>query len=142
MGGVKAKIAFPNLKRLLKDEKISINKAELVITNIGEELAKYPVPPRLTIQGVNASGALVLMPDDPYFTNPTYWGGTYDAEKKEYKFRITRYINDIIKKDNFKPYFYLVAAEAAANANRLILGGAEPADLSSKLRLDLYYTEH
>jgi hypothetical protein len=141
MGGVKTKISFPNLKKL-KERKIVINKAELVITDIGEDLSVYPSPLKLTIQGVNPSGTLVLLPDDQFFTNQTYWGGGYDATKKEYKFRITRYIEDIIQRDNFKPYIYLVTTEAAANANRLLLGGTNPDNISSKLRLDIYYTEY
>jgi hypothetical protein len=82
------------------------------------------------------------LPDDPYFTNAAYWGGGYDATNKEYRFRITRYIQDIILNDNFEPSIYLVIEGAASNVNRLILGGTKPDDASSRLRLEVYYTEY
>ena len=141
MGGVKTKITFPNLKAL-KDKKMVINKAELVITNIGEEPHLYPVPTRLGIQGINSSGTVVYIPDDAVFTNTAYWGGSYNASAKEYRFRITRYIQEIILRDNFQPAVYLVAEGSAAYANRLLLGGTDPEERASRLRLEIYYTEY
>ena len=142
-GGVKTKITFPYLKSL-KDKKIIINKAELVITNIEEDatLSKYPAPVRLNMYGVNKKGENVVLPDAPIFVSSAYWGGTYDAAKKEYRFRLTRYIQDMILNDNFRPYIYLVIDGAASNVNRLKLSGTNPVDLSSRLRLEVYYTEH
>jgi hypothetical protein len=142
-GGVKTKITFPYIKHL-KDKKIVINKAELVITNIEDDiiLSNYPSPNRLSMYGINPVGNDVRLPDDPYFTNNAYWGGTYDSKTKEYRFRITRYIQDIIQNEKFEPYIYLVAEGAASNANRLVLGGTNPENASSKLRLEVYYTEY
>jgi len=136
MGGVKTKITFPNLKAL-KDKRMVINKAELIITNIGEDLHLYPPPTRLTIYGVNAAGTNVFIRDD----GTSYFGGNYDATKKEYRFRITRHVQDIILRD-LQPSIYLVVAGAAANPNRLILNGTHPNNGTSRLRLEIYYTEY
>jgi hypothetical protein len=140
MGGIKTKISFPNIKAF-KDKRVVINKAELVITNMGEDLHLYPNPNRLGIQGVNSSGKLVTMPD-AITGNATYFGGSYDVKTKEYKFRITRYIQELIQRDNYQPFIYLVPEGAAAYASRLILSGTNPAELSTRLRLDIYYTEY
>ncbi|MDR2970331.1 MAG: DUF4270 domain-containing protein [Bacteroidales bacterium] len=147
MGGIKTKISFPYLKKTFENKKIVINKAELVITNIGEkeELSLYPPPIRLGVQGLNASGITVVLPDDESFTSTSYWGGIYNEETNEYRFRITRYIQDIILRDNFKPYINLVVRGAAANANRLLVRGTNPlnpSDTASRLRLELFYTEY
>ena len=137
MGGVKTKIAFPHIKAF-KDMNVIVNKAELVISNIGEDLILFPPPPRLNIQGVNKKGELVVLPD----ANTTYWGGSYNATTKEYRFRITRYIQNIILHDNYEPFVYLVADRAAADAYRLILSGTHPNQASSRLRIEVFYTEY
>jgi len=145
-GGVKTKITFPYIKEL-KEKKVVINKAELVITCIEEDatLSKYPPPVQLSMYGVNPSGETVRLPDDPYFTNYPYWGGncvTTKAGTKEYRFRVTRYIQNIIQNDKFEPFIYLVAEGAASSAHRLILGGTNPENTSARLRLEVYYTEY
>jgi len=142
MGGVKTKIAFPNIKvfKKINEGKIVINKAELVITNIGEDLDLYPNPVRLNIQAVNPSGKLVIIPD-AITGSSTYFGGGYDEKSKQYRFRITRYIQSIIQKEDYQPFIYLVADGAAAYANRLILNGTKPTD-GPRLRLEIYYTEY
>jgi len=143
LGGVKTKIEFPHLKAL-KNKKILINKAELVITNIGEDLHLYPSPTRLGIQGVNRKGDVVFLPDQ--YVDVAYFGGSYNSTTKEYRFRITRYVQNLILKDDFKPYIYLVATGAAANANRLLFSGTKFTDgyfnKAQQLRLELYYTEY
>jgi len=136
-GGIQTKITFPHLKAL-KEKKMVINKAELVITNIGEDLSVFPPPTRLTIRGVNPSGKFVFLPDD---VDATYFGGSYDETKKEYRFRITRYIQDVILRDRFEPYIYLVVRDAPINPHRLLLKGTDTLE-SSRLRLELYYTEY
>ena len=137
LGGIKTKISFPHLKTL-KDKRVVINKAELVISNIGDELSIYPPPTRLTLQGVNPLGTLVFLPDD---VDATYFGGSYDETKKEYRFRITRYIQDVILRDRFEPFIYLAVRDAPINPHRLLLKGTDTLE-SSRLRLELYYTEY
>ena len=138
MGGIKTKITFPYLKTL-KNKNIVINKAELVITNIGENSEWYPAPNRLTIQAVNKQEKIIFLPDDAIYTSDAYWGGT--IKNNEYRFRITKYIQDIILRDNLQPYIYLVTNRAAADANRLVLKGTDTV-LDARLRLELYYTEY
>jgi len=144
MGGVKTKVAFPSIKALkeINGGKIVINKAELVITNIGENLDLYPTPTRLGIQGVNkSSGNLVIIPD-AITGGANYYGGEYNASKSEYRFRITRYLQDIIWKGNYEPYIYLVTEGAAAYPYRLVFKGTNTADITKRLRLEVYYTEY
>jgi len=143
MGGVKTKITFPHLKSL-KDKRIVINKAELVLSvDKTEELTLYPPPSNLGLQAKNMKGDLVFVPDELW--GGGYFGGNYNSDKKEYRFRITRYVQDMILRNNYEPYLYLVASGAAAFANRVVLYGHEPQNLmdkSSRLRLEIYYTEY
>jgi len=141
MGGIKTKITFPYIKAF-KDKRMVINKAELVISIFDTDLTLFPPPARLFLTGINSSGVNVRIPDEDIFASAAYFGGTYDAAKKEYRFRVTRYIQDIILRNNFEPSIYLVVNGAAANAYRLILNGTAPQDLSKRLRLEIYYTEY
>jgi len=145
MGGIKTRIEFPNIEAFneIHDGKIVINKAELVITNIGENLEKYPNPARLGIQAVKKTSGELVTILDALTGNSNYFGGSYDDKRKEYRFRITRYIQNIIQKKNYEPFIYLVTEGAAAYANRLVLKGTgtDTTDVS-RLRLEVYYTEY
>jgi hypothetical protein len=139
MGGVKTKITFPYIKAL-KGKRMVINKAELVITKIDERNDLYQFPRQLSLQGINKEGKLVNIPDAG--TGATYFGGSYDSSKKEFRFRISRYIQDVISRDNFEPSIYLVISGAATSANRILIQGHAPFDASSRIRLEIYYTEY
>ncbi len=141
-GGVKTKIQFPTIKNAFKDKKIVINRAELVITNISTDPTHFFIPALLTIQGVAKDGSICYIPDDSYYTSSDYFGGTYNTTKKEYRIRITDYIQDLILRDNFQDYFYLMVSGSGVRGNRLIFGGTDPSDISSRLRLEISYTEY
>ncbi|HNX21815.1 MAG TPA: DUF4270 family protein [Bacteroidales bacterium] len=141
-GGVKMKIGFPTIKNTFKDKNIVINRAELVITNISEDEAHFFMPALLAIQGVKSDGTITYLPDDAYFTTTDYYGGSYNTSKKEYRIRITNYIQDLILRGQYKDYFYLVVSGAGVRGNRLIMGGLNPQDENTRLRLEISYTEY
>ena len=138
MGGIQTKIIFPHIKAF-KDKNMVINKAELVITYAGEENSLFPPPNQLNLYRVNNKGENNIPLLDSY---TSFWGGRYNTTTKEYRFSITRYLQDVILREDFQPYIYLIANPRAGSASRLILNGTHPVDHSSRLRLELYYTEH
>ncbi|MCL2246247.1 MAG: DUF4270 domain-containing protein [Lentimicrobiaceae bacterium] len=137
MGGVKTKVTFPHIKAF-RDKNVVINKAELVVTNIGENLSFFPPPKSFYVYRINNKGDQDFVVD----YNTVYWGGAYNETTKEYRFRITRYLQDIIFRDEYEPYVYLVPYKNAASANRLIFSGTQPHDPSLRLRVEVYYTEY
>jgi hypothetical protein len=137
MAGVKTKITFPHIKEF-KGKNIAINKAELIITNVGESTTLFSPPARLNIFRVDDKGKRYSLSD----AGTVYFGGSYDETTKEYRFRITRYIQHIILKDDFQSCIYLVADRASVDPNRLIFNGTHPVDPSARLRLEVYYTEY
>ncbi len=141
-GGVKTKIQFPTVKTAFKDKKIVINRAELVITNVSTDPTHFFIPALLTIQGVAKDGTICYIPDDSYYTSSEYFGATYNTTTKEYRIRITDYIQDLILRDKFQDYFYLMVSGSGVRGNRLIFGGTDPSDISSRLRLEISYTEY
>lgn len=141
-GGVKTKVGFPNIKNTFNGKDVIINRAELVITNISEDNDHFFIPALLSIQGVKADGSITYIPDDGYLISGEYFGATYNRTKKEYRIRITNYIQDLILRDQFKDYFYLVVSGAGVRGNRLIMGGLNPMDTDKRLRLEIFYTQY
>lgn len=143
-GGVKTRITFPYLKDAFKslNNRVVVNRAELVITDISPDEVYYIHPSNLTLQGIKADSSLAYLPDDEYYTNASYFGGTYDASKHEYRFRITRYVQELVHgTGNLTNTVNLVVRGSSVRANRLIFGGTG-LDNDKRLRLEVSYTTY
>lgn len=142
-GGVKTRITFPYLENTFAqyNNRVIIHRAELVITNASPN-EKYLIQPnQLTLQGIRKSdGAVRFLPDDDYYTSSSYFGGTYDSKKLEYRFRITNYVQQLILQQNdWSNYVNLVVRGSAVRPNRLVFDGTNP-DSPSRLRLEITYS--
>ncbi len=139
-GGVKTIVEFPYIKEMFKDKKVVINKAELVIQRYGDDYTFFYQPPALDLyykKDMSLTTAYYL-PD--YKLGAAYFGGDYNTSKKEYRFRITQYIQNLIMNDTLKAYpLHLVVKGAATKANRLIFYGTNPATYENRLRLEVTY---
>lgn len=100
LSGLRTKLRFPHIEKLKNLGNITINKAELIVTVLG---GKAPFPPasRLIIYRNDIARQRQLIPDfsnEPLFSlTDLDFGGFYDPNKKQYKFQITSYIQDILK---------------------------------------------
>ena len=145
--GVKTVIKMPYLKESLKnitDKKVVINKAELVISNISNDPEYYYMPYNLGLQAIDNDGSLLRLPDDASLTSSAYFGGIYDEKKKEYRFRITRYVQQVMNGVLPNNGINLVVSGASVRANRLIFCGPNPGEFNNdkRLRLEVYYTTY
>ena len=142
-GGVKTRITFPYLENTFAqyDNKVVIHRAELVITNADPNERFFIQPSILTLQGIRKSdNAIRFLPDDDYYTNANYFGGTYDASKKEYRFRITKYVQQLIlQQDDWSNTINLIVRGSAVRPHRLVFEGTNPAS-PSRLRLEITYS--
>lgn len=145
MAGVKTFITFPNLINTFKNEDMIINKAELVISNVSpdEELYISPVALSLTTK---FNGETSYIMDDPNYSSSNtsnYFGGIYDEEKQEYRFRITRHLQYVILHEESDLGLSMTTRGAGIRGNRLILKGTDPGfENEKRLRLDIYYTTY
>lgn len=144
--GVKTVLSLCELRSLFTDKQVIINKAELVLTNISEDESFFFTPYNLGLQSVGADGTLSYLPDDAVYTSTEYFGGTYDASTREYRFRITNYIQHLLKKMSNTtlpddPKINITVSGAGVRGNRLIFRGTDPM-YDDHLRLDLYYTTY
>jgi len=143
-GGVKTRITFPYLKDAFKslNNRVVINRAELVITDVSPDEVYYIHPSNLTLQGINADNSLAYLPDDEYYTTSSFFGGTYDEDKHEYRFRITQYVQELVQgTGSLTNSINLVVRGSSVRANRLIFGGTGLDD-DERLRLEISYTTY
>lgn len=138
MGGVKAKLFFPDIEALSANRIIAVNQAKLVI-NGSEDIMDYEAPSVLAMIKINEDGTTSLLLDqfEPYF------GGDYDEEKNQYIFIITRYIQTLISSDEKDYGVYLLISGASYKADRFVFNGPVPdpiIPIEKRLKLNITYT--
>lgn len=143
-GGVKTKITFPHIASAFAKEKdrVVVHRAELVITNVRPDEQFLIQPTSLTLQGISKTdGKINFIPDDDYYMGTAYFGGLYESSKKEYRFRITKYVQQqIMKSSDLENSLYLVVRGAGVRPNRLVFAGTD--DAESRLRLEISYSKY
>lgn len=143
MAGLKTKVVFPYLHNINDSGRVAVNKAELVIkmdTTVTPYLGlvDYPVAPTLVLFEIKDDGTSgVILPD--YFEGSNYFGGTYDATNKQYKFNISRYIQQVLAGQKSNNGLYILVSNGAILANRVVLGGGNSTDF--KMKLNITYTK-
>ena len=95
-GGINTKIKFPTIREQFKNRRVVINRAELVISNLIPNQKGFYVPVNLTMAKNSSTDSYLFLPDDAITEGSDYFGGAYDIVTNEYRFRITRYIQQLI----------------------------------------------
>jgi len=141
MAGVKTKLEIPNIKGLLSDGAVIINKAEIIFSlesgstfegNFDKELES------LSLVGIDANGSAFFLPD--FYEGIDYYGGSYNSSTKTYTFNIARHINDLLYKTTTDYGLYLIANGGSISANRSIIGSSTSPNIT-KIRLNITYSK-
>lgn len=147
MGGVRARIRLPYIRQKFAaiENRVVINRAELVISNYFPSEAVFTHPSGLSIQGVKNDGSLYYIPDDDMLSSEGFFGGTYNASTGEYRIRITQYIQQLIlNQGNYTDYFYLTIKGSGTHTNRLVFHSSTP-DVGyeeQQLRVEIAYSTY
>ena len=141
-GGVKTHISLDAFSNWVKDKDIIINKAELIITNTDAHENIFTCPGNIGLQLITASGTTTYVPDDALYTSTSYFGGTYDSDKKEYRFRLTYYAQEILRNQGINDKgLNIVVTGSGIRGNRLVFRGTDES-YTDRLKLAIYYTEY
>ena len=137
MGGVKVNFKFPYLRDLIKNQKIVINEAVLVIKN--DDVDDKNVPPSLlTILKKLADGKTAFLPD--IYEGSEFFGGSYNSTTKEYRMRITRYFQEMLNTPTTPDYGLVMLIDSRrTTANRFVFKGTDKG-LTGGMKLELKYT--
>jgi hypothetical protein len=142
LGGLKTRILIPNLFEYVKDKKIAITSARLVVPLAeGYESSKYPVPANLQLDDSDSLGVNDFSTDLLTTKDYNFYGGKYDAVNKQYVFNISYSMQYLFKqyKQNNLNYNYgfnlYVPVNNPSTASRAVID-TRP----GKIKLKLSYT--
>ncbi|MDR0604201.1 MAG: DUF4270 domain-containing protein [Bacteroidales bacterium] len=142
--GIKVTLNFPYLRETFKDKKVAICRALLVVSHQDDALPNYLPPSALimTYTDIN-TGTGYLLPDYYLGLGSDYFGGTYNQTSKEYRFNITKYIQDIVDGTSENYPLNLLVNPSVTHLSRLMIYGTHPVsvnDYDKRLQLRINYT--
>jgi hypothetical protein len=136
-GGVIGEIMIPGLDALKNQSNIAINYAELIIPAQYFSLdPKTPVG-RMIVYGLDEEGEHYAIKD---LASLVLFGGFYDESTKQYKFVITRHIQDIVKGLRPNLGIRLLPEASAVSVKQSVLNGQNSLN-RSKPYLKVIYTK-
>jgi hypothetical protein len=140
LAGVETIIKFPHLRDLNKLGKVGVNEAKLVLPG-AEKTPFYTPPQELSLIRIKNDTISTLLPDEE-IEGADYFGGKYDASTNSYTFRITRYVESILKDSTYADNGLILFTKSGAyKPERFIFNGPEfQGDTTRRTRLDILYT--
>lgn len=144
--GTKVWLKFPNIKEWAdaQNGSVIINEAKLVLTGAVSDTAIYTPPASLILVGEKYSGSdttYVYLPDQ--YEGASYFGGSYDATEGKMWFRISEYIQKLVKYGTFQDLdgIYINVSSSSTVARRWAFFGTNDAVADSlRLRLEVVYS--
>lgn len=135
--GLKTRINIPYLSTLKTIGPIAINQAEVTLPIEENSDLIYAPHERLALIASDSIGVDITIPD--ILESSSYYGGEYDEVNKEYKFNISRHIQQIVNGNREDFGLVLVASGAVVNGRRTILKGANPVG-GSGMKINIIYS--
>ena len=138
MAGVKTKLFIPNIKDLIKDGNVVINKAELVIPVEAGSEGNFDDPvATLAVVGIDVDNSPIILPD--LNEGLEYYGGSLNSTSKTYTFNISRTIHDLVYNTTVDYGMYLLPSGSSITAKRIVLGS--PINPISNIKLNITYSK-
>jgi hypothetical protein len=138
LSGCKVKMKFPFLKQWAATHKVAINEAQLILPVYEDSPELAPVIKLLPVL-IDEDGGYSSLPDASSSYGDYYFGGSYSSGMNEYRFRITHYIQNLIKENYVDRGMYMQVSGASVRANRVLLSGAKHSTRPMKLRITYSY---
>ena len=132
-GGLRGVINFPYLMEHNDTIRKAVSKAELVIPVKEPFNAAWYPPTSLFVFRKTDSGTDAFLPDQ--FEQFNGIGGVFDEDNREYRFNITRYIQQVLNGTLENTGINIVAGNRGVSVARAELMGQENLDRSAKLIL-------
>ncbi|MDZ4823060.1 MAG: DUF4270 domain-containing protein [Flavobacteriales bacterium] len=131
----KTKIELPFLDQYNVLEGRTINKAELIVPVEDNYNSRLPVPSQLFVLGKNDEDENIILPDQVTASHDI--DGIYMADTLEYRFNITRWVQQVLNGEISNNGLQLVSNSAGVSINRVELHGPDfnPALPEDNMRL-------
>lgn len=136
MSGLNAKITFPYISNFTNFPLLAFVRAELIVPIKTDDASSsiYKAPSKLLLVAYNNNGEYEFLPD--YFVGTDYFGGNVNNEYTEYRFNISRYIQQLAYKQRSDFGIALFVADNRISANRVIIKGPK---CTNGMRLSITY---
>jgi len=138
LGGLRTRVVMPHLGTFASAHLDALAKAELVVPIDGTWPQGAPPPTSLFVFRLNDEGEDLFLPDQ--LDNGLAIGGEFDADAGEYRFTITRYVQNVLNGNYANSGLSLVSGNSGISVNRAVLAG--PDAPSDRLRLVLTFTSY
>lgn len=143
LAGVRTFIEFPYIREMEDAHNYAINEAKLFLWDVNDPSSNLQAIESLSLsQQVELSDTTFI-----YYTIPdassgdNYFSGDYNGSERNYFFRITQYLQDLIQGYTVDNKLRVEIIGSAVNPNRTILGGYNPIDAEKKMYLQVIYTK-
>ena len=139
--GTKVWLKFPNIKEWADAQEglVVINEAKLVLTGAVTDTAMYTPPASLILVGEkhDTDTTYVYLPDQ--YEGSSYFGGSYDATDGTVWFRISEYIQQLVKNGTYQDIdgVYINISGTSTVARRWAFYGTGQ---ENPLRLEIVYS--
>ncbi len=121
MSGLNVKITFPYITQF-SNNLLGFVKAELIIPVYSDAYSNtYKAPSKLLLAALNAEGKYEFLPD--YNAGTSYFGGSANSSYTEYRFNISRYIQQLAYGQRKDYGMVLFVSDNRVSANRVIIKG-------------------
>lgn len=138
LGGVVGMIKLNSIYEWIDSSNVVVNKAELVMPVADEYTNEAIYPENLILFYRGASDTTYYqVPDNS--VGDVFFGGGYHTGNKEYRFRITRYFNDIIQEEHSYENLYIFNKSNVYSPKRVVLNSGNN---SNPIRLEITYTKY
>lgn len=135
MAGTGIRLYLPGLQTYRDSGTIVISKAELVIpVNDVYTTSNYPSPAKMLNVAFNDDKTYSFLPD--YLSGEAYFGGTYNSSRKEYRFNIGRYVQQLIDGKREDLGIALLSGDNRVSAYRTVIKNT---GIPEGIRLEMYY---
>lgn len=139
LGGIKAVIKFPHLVEWARQGKIALNEAKIYFTQTEDDPYYDPPLAMLLVKRLEDDSQELII--DQY-EGGTYFGGEYMSSNKQYVFRLTNHLQQLLLDTTIVDYgLYMYTNASSINPKRMILNGNNPVnDSTTPLKVEFIYT--
>ena len=140
--GTRVWIKFPNIQEWANslNTNIAVNEAKLILTGNVTDTAMYVPPTQLVVAAANfdADTTYAIIPDQ--LVGAEYYGGYYNADEGSVWFRITEYIQNLIKNGVYATQYdglFIYVYQGSYMPNRWVFDGPQG---DNPIRLEIVYS--
>ena len=143
--GTRVWVKFPNLQEWASslNNNVAINEAKLILSGAVTDTAMYAPPAKLVAAGAkfDTDTTYAILPDQ--YVGSEYFGGSYNADEGQVWFRITEYIQNVIKNGPYATKcdgILIYVDQGSSSPHRWAFHGPQSDDPDKKIRLEIVYS--